>query len=396
MSIKRKFFQSIIFLFVFVHPEKLFAQDSSVFKPRIAIFAPLYLDSAFDATNSYRYGTALPKFFNSGLEFYEGVQLALDSLNKEGQQIEVFVFDTRSQKTLGQQLQQVEKDSVQLIIAYSETQKELQHFASSAQMMRIPLININLPNDGGVYANPYFVILNSTLKTHIEGIYRYIQKYYSLDNIIVFRKKGQMEDLIKNYFDETGKNTASVPLKIKYVDLIDTFSIRQMQFQLDSTVHSLCIAGSMDENFGKRLALQLASISQQYPISLIGMPTFDNMDKEFTRPEYKGIEIIYSTPFYSSRSDKVSQGITDQFNANFYTRPGDLVFRSYEAAWHFTKLLLKHKNDLASDLTSKEFNLIHDLDIQPVLNKKNMELDYYENKKLFFLKWLDGIIRAVN
>ena len=394
---KRSFILFFIFLIVFAQTKKTFGQDSSVvFKPRIAIFAPLYLDSAFDATNNYRYGAALPKFFNSGLEFYEGVQLALDSLNKEGQQVEVFIYDTRSQKTLGQQLQEVEKDSVQLILAYPETSKELQHLASSAQMMKIPLININLPNDGGVYANPYFVILNSTLRTHIEGIYRYIQKYYSLDNIIVFRKKGQMEDLIKNYFEETGKSTASVPLKIKYVDLIDTFSVKQLRSQLDSTTNSLCIAGSMDENFGKRLALQLASISQQYPISLMGMPTFDNMDKEFTRPEYKGIEIIYSTPFYNSRSDKISQSITDQFNTNFYTRPGDLVFRSYDATWHFTKLLLKHKNDLASDLTSKEFNPIYDLDIQPVLNKKNMELDYFENKKLFFVKWQDGIIRAVN
>ncbi len=396
MRIKRFFFLSTVFFLLSVSAETLIAQDSSVFKPRIALFAPLYLDSAFDATNNYRYGTALPKFFNPGLEFYEGVQLALDSLNKEGQQVEIFVYDTHSSKTLGQQLQQVEKDSVQLIIAYSETVKELQHLASSAQMMKIPLVNINLPNDGGVYANPYFVILNPTLKTHIEGIYRYIQKYYSLDNIIVFRKKGQLEDLIKNYFEETGKNTASVPLKIKYVDLIDSFSVKQLQTQLDSTTRSLCIAGSLDENFGKRLALQLASLSPQYPISLIGMPTFDNMDKEFTRPEYKGIEIIYSSPFYNSRSDKISQGITDQFNANFYTRPGDLVFRSYEAAWHFTKLLLKHRNNLASDLTSKEFYLIYEFDIQPVVNKKNMELDYFENKKLFFVKWLDGIIRSVN
>ena len=41
------------------------AQDSSVvFKPRVAIFAPLYLDSAFDATNNYRYGAIFPKFIN--------------------------------------------------------------------------------------------------------------------------------------------------------------------------------------------------------------------------------------------------------------------------------------------------------------------------------------------
>ena len=54
----------------------------------------------------------------------------------------------------------------------------------------IPVINVNLPNDGGVTGNPFFVILNSTLKTQCEGIYRHIQKYYALNPVVVFRKKG--------------------------------------------------------------------------------------------------------------------------------------------------------------------------------------------------------------
>ena len=395
---KRIFILFFIFLILFVQTKKLFAQDSTViFKPRVAIFAPLYLDSAFDAANNYRYGTVFPKFINPGLEFYEGVQLAFDSIGKEGKQVEVFVFDTHSSaKTLSQQLKEAEKDSVQLIIAYSETVTELQHLAASAQMMKVPFVNTNLPNDGGVYSNPYFVVLNSTLRTHIEGIYRYIQKYYSLDNIVVFRKKGQLEDLVKNYFDEAGQTTASVPLKIKFVNITDSFSIKQLQPELDSNAHTLCIAGSLDENFGKRLSSQLASLSQHYSLSLIGMPTFDNMDKEFTRPEYKGLEIIYSTPFYNPRTDTVSQKITAYFNEKIFTRPSDLVMRGYEAAWRFANILLKYPNDIASDLGVKEFNVFGDFDIQPVLNKKNMTLDYFENKKLYFIKWLDGTIKTVN
>ena len=67
-------------------------------KHKIAIFSPLYLDSAFDDLNNYRYEKQFPKFINPGLEFYEGVQLALDSLSKEGTQLEVFIYDTRSEK----------------------------------------------------------------------------------------------------------------------------------------------------------------------------------------------------------------------------------------------------------------------------------------------------------
>ena len=391
---KKFFLYAILFISNFICAA---GQDSlPIPKQRIAIFAPLYLDSVFDAANNYRYGMNFPKFINPGLEFYEGAQLALDSMSKEGLPLEVFVFDTRSSaKNISQQLAQAEKDNIELIVAYT-TADEIQEFAWWAQKMKVPFINANLPNDGGVYNNPYFVVLNSTLKTHIETIYRYIQKFYSLDNIIVFHKKGQMEDLIKSYFDDFGKNTLSVPLKIKYTELTDSFTVNQLTNYLDSNQQTFCIAGSLDENFGRRLALQLASVSKQYPVSLMGMPTFDNMEKDFSRPEYKGLEIVYSTPFFNPRTDKVSQNITADYNAKMFARPSDLVLRGYEATWRFAKLLLQYKNDITSNLTRKEFNVFREFDIQPVLNKKNMTLDYFENKKLFFVKWFDGFIRSVN
>ena len=46
---------------------------SAVPKQKIAVFAPLYLDSAFDHANNYRYDKTFPKFINPGLEFFEGV-----------------------------------------------------------------------------------------------------------------------------------------------------------------------------------------------------------------------------------------------------------------------------------------------------------------------------------
>jgi len=371
-----------------------FAQDSA--KHKIAIFAPLYLDSAFDGGNNYRYEKQFPKFINPGLEFYEGSELALDSLSKEGAQLEVFVYDIRSGKeTLAQQLERPEMNEVEMILAYA-TPQETWSIANTARIKRIPYINVNLPNDAGITNNPYFVMLNSTLQTHLDRIYRYVQKNYPLDPLIVFRKKGQMEDVIKSSFEAAGKTTVSASLKIKYVDLIDSFRANQLTAKLDSNQHTVCIAGSLDENFGRRLSTGLASISKEYPLTLIGMPTFDNLVKDFTAPQYKGLEIVYSTPFYNSRMDKVSQSIINYFTTKMYARPSDMVMRGYEAAWRFSKLLLEYGKDVSSNLTRKEFNVFREVDIQPVVNKQTTTLDYFENKKLFFVKWQDGIIKGVN
>ena len=371
------------------------AQDTA-YKHKIAIFAPLYLDSAFDSEDDYRYAkNVFPKFINPGLEFYEGVQLALDSLNKEYAPLEVFIYDTRSaNETILDQLNKPEMDSVELIITYCSS-TEVKIFADAGLKKNIPVFNANLPNDGSVTANPFFVILNPTLKTQCEGIYKHIQKYYSLNPLVVFRKKGQREDLIKSYFDEYGKKTVAVPLKIKYVDLTDTFTVDQLKPYLDTTNETLCIAGSLDENFGKRLAKHLAFLkTQKYQSIAMGMPTWDNI-KEFNKPEYKGIEIIYSTPFYNSKVDKVSQNITNYFNTVMFARPSDMVFRGYEVTWKYVRLLLQYGKDIASNLANKQLKVFTDFDIQPVLNKQNLTLDYFENKKLYFLKWQDGVIKGI-
>jgi hypothetical protein len=58
-------------------------------------------------------------------------------------------------------------------------------------------------------------------------------------------------------------------------------------------------------------------------------------------------------------------------------------------------MMLLHKNELNSNLANKYTKVFTDYDIQPVLNKQNMTLDYFENKKLYFLKWQDGLLKGV-
>jgi len=70
--------------------------------------------------------------------------------------------------------------------------------------------------------------------------------------------------------------------------------------------------------------------------------------------------------------------------------------RGYEATWRFSKLLLKYTDDISSNLTRKEFNVFREFDIQPVINKQTMTLDYFENKKLFIVRWMDGLVKPLN
>jgi hypothetical protein len=74
-----------------------------------------------------------------------------------------------------------------------------------------------------------------------------------------------------------------------------------------------------------------------------------------------------------------------------------MVLRGYEVIWRFSKLLLRYQKDIALHLGSKEFAVFRETDIQPVIIPAQPGvIQYYENKKLYYLKWQDGFLKSAN
>ena len=173
-SIATLLFVQIILLLA---PVSSIAQKDTVNKRlHIAVFTPLYLDSAFDVSGTYRHGKTIPKHLAAGLDFYEGIQIAIDSLQREKQPMDIYIYDSRSSnKKLEMILAMDEIKSMDLLLGYVNMNEALQ-LARTAASLKIPFVNCNLPNDAGVKNNPNYIILNPTIGTHCIGIYKFLQK----------------------------------------------------------------------------------------------------------------------------------------------------------------------------------------------------------------------------
>lgn len=382
----------LLLLALTVSTVSLAQADTAITRQQVAIFTPLYLDSAF-ADTAYRHGNSFPKYLNPGLEFYEGAVLAIDSLRKEGLSLDVHVFDTRSSKgNPASAIRNPAFDSMDLIIGHVNA-NETRLLAQYARSKNIPFVNATYPNDAGVSDNPDFVILNSTLLTHCEAMYRYIQTNHAVSEVVLFRKKGAQEDRLRAYFDDISKNTASVPLKIKYVTLDATFTPNDLRRHLTRNSSTVCIAGSLDVNFGKILTQQLSLLYDEYPTLLFGMPTWETLD--LAGDDYKGVEVYVTTPFNLPERDSLAVRLTEKFKDRFYSRPTDMLYRGYESMYHFAHLLQLQGDNLSSSLADKRFMVITDFDIEPVLNPKTNTLDYFENKKIYFVRKVEGEVTGV-
>ncbi len=361
---------------------------------KVAVFAPVYLDSAYTQEGNYRLGNQiLPRYMMPGLDFYNGVMLAIDSLNAEKQPVEVLFYDSKTAKgnTSNVILDSTLAD-VSLIIASFSNRNEIKPLADFALEHEIPLVSATYPNDAGITENPYFVLMNPTLRTHLEGIYSYLQRVYPTSTMTMFRRKGAVEDMIQNGFAEIAKSSKAVPLKIKTVELTDSFTTSQVISYLDSSRQNIVICGSLNETFGINLVKSLSE-SKKYRSIAIGMPTWDAL-----KGVDRNVEILYTTPYHFIRTDKIGLDITNTYRDKFSGRPSDMVFKGFEAMYRFTKLLIKHEGELMKNLSDRTLKLFNDFDLQPVKPYSNNPnaVDYLENKKLYFIRKMDGQIRSVN
>ena len=355
---------------------------------RIAIFAPLYLDSAFSGSN-YKLGKNFPKISMHGLEFLQGAQIALDSMKIFNSNIEAKFFDSKSDSSTVQSLiSSKDLDGFHLIIG-AVKDDNFKDLANLALKKNIPFISAIYPNDEGITANPFLIIVNSTLKAHCEAIYTYLLQTQSQSNIIICRKPGSQEDIVENYFKQMNRPDGKELLNLKFVNVSTDFT--KIDKALDSTKNNIIIGGSLNKDFVGKLVTQSAVINKTTPITLIGMPNWDGFTALTKRKEFKDFPVYYTTPYLNDESNKYAKMIRKLYFQKYSAAPSDMVYRGFESVYIFSRLLTRHPNDFINHINEYAYKIFSEYNFKPNFSNGSTIPDYFENKKLYFMKMQNGV-----
>lgn len=358
---------------------------------KIAIFAPLYLDSVFSETD-YRYGKHFPKFTLPGLDFVQGAQIALDSMPVFNGNIDATFYDSKSiSHPVPTLISGKVLDSIDLIIG-SVKDLEFLQLANFAQQHNIPFISATYPNDGGVSANPFLVIVNSTLKAHCEAIYSYLLQNHSNEKIFLVRKSGTQEDRVAEYFRNINAQDGKNLLNIQTINYADG-NISLLKSKLDSTKPNVIIGGSLNEAFAFKLANECYAANKTHSNILIGMPNWDGFGFMNKKTPVKDFPIYFTTPFYNGKWDTQSKKVQSAYKKIYKGTPSDMSYKGFEAIFLFARLLTKYPDDYMSHLNDYPYKVFNEYIFKPVfVHKQNAVPDYFENKRLYFLKSVNGSV----
>jgi len=372
---------------------KTFAQTAAPKNYRtykVGIFAPLYLDSVFNE-NGYRYSSrSFPKFTVQGLDFVQGAQIALDSMPLFNGNIDATFYDSKSfTKPVSDLILDRSIDSLDLIIGAVKDQEYVQ-LANFAQQRNIPFISAVYPNDGGIVANPFLVIVNSTLKAHCEAIYSYLLQNHGNERIVLVKKAGTQEDKVAGYFKNINEQDGKALLNIQVVNITDN-NFSGLKGRLDSLHRNIIIGGSLNEEFALKLATECAAINKTYSSTLIGMPNWDGFAFVSRKNSLKDYPVYYTTPYYNAKWDAQSKMIQGVYKKIYKSTPSDMTYKGFESVFLFARLLTRYPDDYMGHLNDYPYKVFNEYIFKPVfLTKKSTVPDYFENKRLYFMKSVGG------
>jgi len=357
---------------------------------RVGLFTSLYLDSAFDASGQYKLQNSFPRMAISGLEFYEGSVMAIDSINQSGSKVSMEVFDIQSKTgSIGYLLGIKKIDSLDIIIAQLSGSDYLE-LAQIAKEKNIPMVSATYPNDGGIRESPMVFIANPKINSHIQVIHNQLFKKWPDANVIWFKRSGVEDDKIESQFREL--NAASVHKnKFKTAALKPEFKMDDLVPLLDTTKTNVLIAGSLDDKFALQFARAISAYPKKGIIQVIGMPGWEGM-KEIQSKNYAGIPIYYTTAFNIPSGHQWAAQVEEKIKSITGIKPSISLIKGFELTYYFANVLSKYGEIRIDTPDAKAFKVLNDFDFRPVKwSPMSAVPDYYENKRIYFIRRLNGV-----
>lgn len=354
-------------------------------KYKIAVLTPMYLDSVEWTKNL----TQIPKFMMPGIDFYQGVMIAADTLKKQGFKLEIYVYDSKSSVLDVKNLIASDKlDSMDLIIGNASV-SDLKLLADFSRKNLINFISAVSPSDAGQEFNPYFTILQPRLASHVEKIHKHMNKNYPEDNMVFIHRNQNAERNALNYYKNDPLN--SVSGRFSSIELSsDEIDLKSIRAKIDSNYNTCIILGIMDPALTYKMLKSLQPMASKHKLKVYCMPTSEAIKQFNKQDEFPGMNIFYTTSYIIDRITPASLYISREYKRRMGSATTDIVYKGFESLFYFANLLKRVGVPFNERIGDNSNSFITPYKIVPV--KENGKLKFFENKFLYLVHYEDGVM----
>ncbi len=297
------------------------------------------------------------------VEFYEGVLLAVDSMQKAGMHINLNVFDTqRNADSIRQFVFTEEFLSTDLIIGpvYLSVQKEV---AQVAAKNRIPIVSPLASQSEITKSNPsYFQVIPS--RGYIaEKTAEMIAEEYFNSNFIVVRTagyegtpEGKLVEIIQEKLFNSGflSNRNGVNFTVYDFKNEGPFGLRRIMSHSKENV--VYIPSSSEGELSVAIS-NINNLADDFSITLIGSNRFTNYHS-INVEHFHNLKLKYIAPYWVDYNNPATIRFIEKFKTNFATEPGSIGVQGFDVAFYFLNALNLYGKDFRECLPYLHLDLV--------------------------------------
>ncbi len=352
---------------------------------RIDVLAPMYLDEL--VKNGYVVSN-IPEKAQAGINFYKGVQIAADTLKKNGFKIEIYVHDVASLlESTDMILNKRVLDSSDLIIGAVSPQ-DVAKISAYALRRHINFISMLSSADGGVTDNPYLTLLVPSPKSHCEWIVNDIldkkskQSKVAVLYITTTTADNDAYRYIYSAFTDSKQYTAVQCNNLPDKKVLEDITNNNAELTLIIPINDLVYVDTLLKHIKKQLAYT--------KISVYGLPSWTMLPDINKANAYGGLPIYVTTNINYTTNATTAKYIDKTFKREYGGKPQEMVYRSYEALYWYANLLKRYGtifNKQYADNETAPFTLF---EVKPQWDARGNVM-YMENKHIYLRKYENGL-----
>lgn len=317
---------------------------------------------------------------NLAIDFYRASKIALDSLAKQGYDISVRVFDTKSDsneiKLLSMDPELMRCDYI--FAAISPT--EIQMMLKKNPLLRGKIISAISPAVDKNWKSRDVIVASSTLEDHAKAMARYVLKLKPINYTLL--RSGLLAET--RYSKSFLMQSDSIDKKILHKEVLTAnVGFAPLLSQLSKSRENCIVVASGDQAYAIKLFKFLEDLNDEYKISLFVHPVW--VDYQTIDPK---LFIKYNVHTTSSYFVDYTNANTNQFvlnyRANYFTEPSEIAFRAFDQMFFFIK---EYNNSvLKSTYQGEGMSSVYSY---------STKSEYGRNKAVFILKYTEeGLIKV--
>ena len=289
------------------------------------------------------------------LEFYEGSLLALDSLQRKGMKIELYVFDVTNQKMINALVQMDEFRDLNLIIGpvYPELQETVASFAAKN---RIPMISPLASTGSFEQNNSWYFKVNPSREYQVEQTASYVAEELRDKNFILLQLSGNSNSADAQLAKLCKERLTADPKEALFHEYNLQQGINNITPLMSETGENIFMIPTDNEAQVSVAVTNLTALAEHYNIVLLGTQILPKL-KSIQTENYHHIRLRYLSPYFVDYTRPLVRRFVSQYRDKFSAEPSQYSFQGFDVAYYFLSALFTYGKDFRNCLPDYQMEM---------------------------------------